>query len=79
MLRVLFVGVVLSSFLGKEGVIKSVVLEKTDKQADLEIAIDPIVTGETITDEHKRLWKIQNKKYNECGLCGEEPQPFPEN
>lgn len=77
MLRILFVGVVLSSFMGKEGAIKNVALDKNIKQASLEVAIDPIVTGETITDEHKRLWKIQNKKYLECGLCGEEPQAFP--
>lgn len=80
MLRVLFIGVVLSSFIGKEGATNSIAFDKTVKQASSKDAIDPIdpiVTGETITDEHKRLWKIQNKKYLECGLCGEEAQAFP--
>lgn len=33
--------------------------------------IDPIITGHTVSAEHKRKWIAQNKKYKECGLCGE--------
>jgi hypothetical protein len=77
MFRILFAGLVLSSFLSEEGLIANINADKTPEYLISEGSIDPIITGESISDEHKRLWKIQNKKYLECGLCGEEPQPFP--
>lgn len=77
MLRVLFIGVVLSSFSSEEDLIKYVTTNNNPDNLSLENAVDPVITGETISDEHKRLWKIQNEKYLECGLCGQEPQPFP--
>ena len=39
--------------------------------------IDPIVVGETISDEHKQRWLLTSRKFHECGLCGEEPQAYP--
>ncbi len=39
--------------------------------------LDPIVVGQTISDEHKQRWLNSSQKYKECGLCGEEPQAYP--
>ena len=77
MFRIFIAGFFLSSFLSEEGSFKIVDIEKTPEYLISEGSIDPIITGESISDEHKRLWNIQNKKYLECGLCGEEPQAFP--
>lgn len=77
MLRVFFIGVVVTSFPGESGLVGYTANKETVDYVINENSIDPIITGHSISDEHKRSWKIQNKKYLECGLCGEEPQPFP--
>ncbi len=77
MFRILFTGFVLSAFLSDERLIADINAEKSPEYMIAEGSIDPIITGESISDEHKRLWKIRNKNYLECGLCGEELQPFP--
>lgn len=77
MLRVFFVGFVLSSFVGEGSFIKANDLDRDVEYSSVESTVDPIITGKSISVEHKRMWNIQNKEYLECGLCGEEPQAFP--
>jgi hypothetical protein len=77
MLRILFIGFVFSSVLSEKPSIEYDFLKISDERINSEASVDPIITGITISDEHKRIWKIQNKKYLRCGLCGEEPQAFP--
>lgn len=77
MFRIFLSGFILSSFLSEEGSMTNIDADKTPEYVRSEGSIDPIITGISISDEHKRLWKIQNEKYLECGLCGEEPQAFP--
>lgn len=78
MFRIFFIGVVLYSFAGERSELTTADIKEPVKKVntDTQSDIDPIITGITIMDEHKRLWKIQNEKYLECGLCGEEPQAF---
>jgi len=77
MFRILFFGIILSSVMSEEGTLENTDVHKVSEYESSESAIDPIITGESISDEHKRLWKIQNEKFINCGLCGEKPQPFP--
>lgn len=39
-------------------------------------AIDPIITGQTISSDQLEDWKAKRNRFEECGLCGDE-QPFP--
>lgn len=39
-------------------------------------AIDPIITGQTISPDQLQEWKAKKMRFEECGLCGE-AQPFP--
>ena len=82
MLRLMFTGFVFSAFLGVSQ--SDTAAPVGDWDGDQFIAaseqvgaIDPIVTGLTISDEHKREWAERHKRFLECGLCGEEPQAFP--
>lgn len=77
MFRFFVIGVVLSAVFNQGNVINVSDDNTAIKGSDLAGSVDPIVTGMSISDEHKRLWKIQNKKFLKCGLCGEEPQSFP--
>lgn len=77
MLRIFFIAFVLFPFLGEGSFIEKNDLGRNVEYSSIERKVDPIITGKTISDKHKRLWKIQNKKYLECGLCGEELQVFP--
>lgn len=77
MFRIFFVGIILSSYMSEKGSLENIDLDKMPDYVSTKSAVDPIITGETISDEHKRMWKIQNEKYLECGLCGAKPQAFP--
>lgn len=39
--------------------------------------IDPLITGHSVSDEHKSAWQKRADAYNRCGLCGAEMQPYP--
>ena len=39
-------------------------------------AVDPIVTGQTISSDQLEDWKAKRARYLKCGLCGNE-QPYP--
>lgn len=39
-------------------------------------AIDPIITGQTISPDQLEDWKAKKLRFEQCGLCGE-AQPFP--
>lgn len=38
--------------------------------------IDPIVTGSGSSSDEIRQWKERQKRFDDCGLCGE-MQPYP--
>ncbi len=71
MLRIVVLGFVVSGFLGQD--------KSSFTENDFTVAsdVDPIIVGHSISDAHKQQWKLNNEKYKECGLCGEEMQAFP--
>lgn len=71
MLRVLAFGMFVTAIMGQSNFASDV---NTNYSKN---GIDPIIVGHSISDAHKQQWAIKNKKYKECGLCGEELQPYP--
>lgn len=39
--------------------------------------IDPIITGQTVSEPQLDDWESRKAKFEECGLCGD-AQPFPD-
>ena len=76
MYRIIGVGFALSIFMG-EGYSNFSNVEVMHVSQTHKENIDPIITGVSISQEHLRVWKINNDKYRECGLCGEELQAYP--
>jgi len=76
MFRLILSGFIASVFL-VEGEPLTDVVSLTEVAQYQTSQIDPIITGQSISDDHKQKWLIQNKKYKECGLCGADTQAYP--
>ncbi len=75
MYRIVLFGFVVSIFVGAGTIVPSSSNEKANILA-VSQSLDPIILGHTISDEHKKSWKLVSAKYHECGLCGE-AQAYP--
>ena len=76
MFRIVFLGFVVSTLLGwGEAFEGNSNNSKTIAYSPQKI--DTIIVGRSVNPAHFAAWQEQNKKYIECGLCGEVPQAFP--
>lgn len=76
MFRIVLFGFFVSVIIGAGNPILDTTKERTTLPAIAE-NLDPIVVGQTISDEHKKRWQLTSAKYHECGLCGEDTQAYP--